>query len=307
MKKSKLDFSIQNTEYFICIWEDRMEYTEEFRRQYECPNYRVIDTTSGGGYCYIYFSGNGVFDPDTEDAFRNMIINKDRYEWIRWSTQSERKIYLRDIHKEWYFRGINSVYNTIDKVLSLLKIMSKGYKIVTVGSSAGGYAASLFGILLGAERVFAFSPQFDLTEWLEPRKLLGTKPFVQQERYINIVDIIKESDTEIFYFFPAYVDVDVFQAKLVENIPNVYMFGIKSKLHGKALYPNCIPHVLSADLGSLNRMKKQFQNKIVSPFYFAIANGGIKVAVIGKEYEMAKSIYYPLNDIRRKCKIRRQK
>ena len=33
-----------------------MEYTEEFRRQYECPNYRVIDTTSGGGVLlYIFF------------------------------------------------------------------------------------------------------------------------------------------------------------------------------------------------------------------------------------------------------------
>lgn len=260
-----------------------------------------------GGYCYIYFSGNGIFDPDTEEAFRNTIINKDRYEWTRWSTQSERKVYLRDIHKEWYFRGINSNYNTIDKVLSLLKEVSKGYKIVTVGSSAGGYAAILFGVLLDAERVFAFSPQFDLTEWIKPRRLLNTKPFVQQERYVNIVDIIKESGTEIFYFFPAYVDVDVSQAKLVENIPNVYMFGIKSKLHGKALYPNCIPNVLSADLGSLNRMKNQFQNKIVSPFYFATVNSGIKEAVIGKGYEMAKLIYYPLNDIRRKCKIRRQK
>lgn len=57
MKKSKLDFSIQNTEYFICIWEDRMEYTEEFRRQYECPNYRVIDTTSGGGTAIYFFQG----------------------------------------------------------------------------------------------------------------------------------------------------------------------------------------------------------------------------------------------------------
>lgn len=236
-----------------------------------------------------------------------MIINKDRYEWTRWSTQSERVVYLRDIHKEWYFRGVNSNYNTIEKVLSFLKKVSKGYKIVTVGSSAGGYAATLFGVLLGAERVFAFSPQFDLTEWLKPRKLLDKRPFVQQERYINIVDIIKKSSTEIFYFFPAYVDMDIFQAKLVKDIPNVYTFGIKSKLHGKALYPNCIPSVLAFDLDSLNKMKNQFQNKTVSPFYFAIVNVGIKEVVIGKGYEIAKLIYYPLNDIRRKCKIRMRK
>lgn len=197
--------------------------------------------------------------------------------------------------------------NTLNKVLSFLREVSKGYKIVTVGSSAGGYAAVLFGTLLEAERVFAFSPQFDLTDWLKSRKLQDTEAFVNQKEYINIVDILKNSRTDIFYFFPAYVEADICQAELVKDIPSVHTFGIKSKLHGKALYPNCIPEVLASDVGRLKKMEKAFQNKTVSPFSFALFVCGIKTAIIGKCYEIAKANFYILNDFRRKYRHRKTK
>lgn len=259
----------------------------------------MIIYTRGGAYCYIYFSGNGIYDPDTLEAFNKTIVKEDRYEWKRWKADSKRIIFVRDIYKEWYFEGINEECNTIDKVYELLKTLTAGYKVITVGSSAGGYAAVLFGIMLKAERVFAFSAQFDLTEWLEKRNLLISRPFLQQEQYINIKSLLQNSNVEIYYFFPAYVKADNIQAEIVKNMKNVHSFGVKSKLHGKALYPNSIPDVLSFDMEKLENLEKKYQNKVVSPFRMAFFCSGFSKAIIGKIYNTIKPIYYFWNDWKR--------
>lgn len=74
-----------------------MRKSKEFLEQYNTPNYRIIDNDCvGGGYCYIYFSGNGIYDPDTLEVFRNKIILNDRYEWLRWKSKSSREIFIKN-------------------------------------------------------------------------------------------------------------------------------------------------------------------------------------------------------------------
>jgi hypothetical protein len=71
-------------------------------------------------------------------------------------------IFVRDIFKSWYVCGISDRYSSIDDMIDFLKEETKGYKVITVGNSAGGYMAVLAGVLLGAERVFNFSGQYSL-------------------------------------------------------------------------------------------------------------------------------------------------
>lgn len=56
MEKNNLDLphGIRST---LTHMEDKMKYTEEFTRQYECPNYRVVDNASGGGTAIYIFQG----------------------------------------------------------------------------------------------------------------------------------------------------------------------------------------------------------------------------------------------------------
>lgn len=278
-----------------------MRKSKDFLEQYNTPNYRIIDNDCvGGGYCYIYFSGNGIYDPDTLEVFRNKIILNDRYEWLRWKSKSSREIFIRDIYKEWYLRGISAKYNNIEKVYMLLKELSQGYKVVTVGSSAGGYAAVLFGCLLKAEKVFAFSAQFNLTDWLAKRNILNSSEVLEQNQYIDITSKIVNSHTQIYYFYPAYSDVDKIQSDFVVEIKNVHIFGIKSSLHGRALYPNCIPDLLAANDKKLEILKKNYVNKIVSPFKMALKISGLRKAVIGFMIGVAKPVLYQYKDWLRK-------
>ena len=99
----------------------------------------------------------------TQHNFKNVLLNNCKYHCI----------FVKDILFSWYFCGIPGHGNTIDKVAeSLKKIIStfEYSKLITLGYSAGGYAAILFGCLLGAYKVIAFGPQ---TTLIDSPSLLG--------------------------------------------------------------------------------------------------------------------------------------
>lgn len=76
-----------------------------------------------------------------------------------------KKMFVRDPRQSWYHRGMPSHGSTLESISELLqKIVAEQDvdRLVTVGSSAGGYAALAFGALLGADRVLAFGPQTTL-------------------------------------------------------------------------------------------------------------------------------------------------
>lgn len=68
---------------------------------------------------------------------------------------------VRDVHNSLYHRGIDASHNSIPRVAALLRSWIEELapkRVVTFGASAGGYGALLFGHLLGADEVHAFSP-----------------------------------------------------------------------------------------------------------------------------------------------------
>lgn len=73
-----------------------------------------------------------------------------------------KKLFLRDHRRAWYHRGVRGCADDIPGVEVALRRMiaeAGASKTVMLGSSAGGYAALLFGRLLGVTEVHAFGPQ----------------------------------------------------------------------------------------------------------------------------------------------------
>lgn len=71
-------------------------------------------------------------------------------------------IYLRDMKQSWYHQGVLGLGDTIPQVAQRLQEIIgtiNHSKVLTIGGSMGGYAALLFGHLVGADRMLAFSPQ----------------------------------------------------------------------------------------------------------------------------------------------------
>jgi hypothetical protein len=73
-----------------------------------------------------------------------------------------KKLFLRDHEQAWYHRGVRGVAPDIEGVAAALReeIDAVGpARTVFLGSSAGGYAALLFGSLLGATTIHVFGAQ----------------------------------------------------------------------------------------------------------------------------------------------------
>jgi hypothetical protein len=73
-----------------------------------------------------------------------------------------KRMFVRDLRQAWYHEGVAGAGETITEMAeSFAHVIGQHEfdRLVVTGISAGGYAALLFGTLLGADVVIAFSPQ----------------------------------------------------------------------------------------------------------------------------------------------------
>lgn len=247
------------------IWNDPVEIAEEV---YNRDNYIIkANHDCHNGACYIFFSSNNIWFPNTEEAFRRSFIDNDYYEWIKFAKlPAEKCIFVRDIYKSWYVTGINNRMDSVDAVIDFLKQETVGLKVITVGSSAGGYMAALVAACLHAEYSICFSAQFDLTV----EGALGANPFLKKyshnanrNRHYNIVDAIRESKTDIFYFVPAFSEDDKKQMNRVVDIENVHIRKIATHRHGVPLLRGNLIQLLQMDKDGLISLFDYKKDQIV--------------------------------------------
>lgn len=73
-----------------------------------------------------------------------------------------KRLFVRDLRQAWYHHGIPHHGSTIAEAASSLSRLLACHdveRLVVAGTSAGGYAALVFGTLLGADTALCFAPQ----------------------------------------------------------------------------------------------------------------------------------------------------
>jgi hypothetical protein len=236
----------------------------------ELDNYEIIykDNKENNGQVVIYFSSNGLYYPNTEKEFENKIIKQDRYEWKKNLIKNVGKhIFIRDIQKQWYIEGINKEFNTIEKILDFLKNETKGYKVTTMGSSAGGFAAVLFGILLNADRIYSFNGQFDISYRLKDSNdivdplLFKNKSKDQYNKWYNLEMYIKQYKGDIYYFASKYSEVDRLQIEVAAKHSNIITILFNSKEHGIPFFPYLFNYIFQLNKIDLKKLSENNWNK----------------------------------------------
>lgn len=250
---------------------------------YRNRNYKIEYNENGTeNLATIYFSSNGLYNPNQEDVFRQTVVEKDRYEWTKNKNSKARKhIFVRDIFKQWYVKGINSELNRIEKVLEFLKSEVDGYRVITVGSSAGGYAAVLFGSLLKADYVLAFAAQFTLYPEIDKSDATNNQflyEFLNDStvsKFYDLSKVITNSNVPIYYFCPSRSEVDEPQLKKALSINNVRTFLINSKRHGVPVTLPCLTKLINMNYNQLNSIYEMYKNKEINNIWFSYKISGL--------------------------------
>lgn len=164
-----------------------------------------------------------------------------------------KRLFVRDLRQAWYHRGVPGHGETIDEVgANLLELADANgvERLVTTGNSAGGYAALVFGILLGADAVLCFAPQ----TVLEPAVLdeIGDHRWDEQLRELLDADALdprwadlaralpdaaplsaaRERRPRAAVYYDATYDADRFHAERLAAVPGLELHARQGGAHG---------------------------------------------------------------------------
>ena len=116
-------------------------------------------------------------------------------------------LFFIDKHQCWYHKGIDGISTTIDETCEYLNNKIKQYeKVIFIGTSAGGYAAILFGSLCNVTNVLAFIPQTilsnpinDQVDSITYNRYKNLKSRESYTKYSNLKTIINLNTQYILY------------------------------------------------------------------------------------------------------------
>ena len=283
------------------IFENVKDNQEIFEAYSNLPNYKVFDLNNGGGICYIFFTSHGLFFPTTLFEFQHEVVEKNKFEWVnigsekRIQEKAAKYIFVRDIYKNFCIEGISAVCNSHYKVAEKLKTLTKGYKVVTVGSSAGGFMAVLFGCLLNAEAIYAFSPQISLEIYNKYHPIKYFEKYRTTQPFMDLKQLVNEYRGNMYFFYANACDEDIAQYEYIEEFEKVRFFSINGKVHGAPLYGISIREILCMPYLELDNLFYKYKNKRISPARFLLTTNGF---IEGMPYICGRAIKKSIRKIR---------
>jgi len=220
--------------------------------------------------CFVFFSGNGLYFPNTKEEFERRILREDRYEWIGLCpppSTFRKAIFLRDVRKTWYVDGISARLDSIEKVVELLRVETAGFsEVVCVGNSAGGFAAALFGREIGAHAIYSFSGYFDLSSEVgDPANpgLAAAALDVRKQPWLSLgTRSVAPSAGPILHFAPVGSCIDRRQLRAGRSVPATHSFRLALNTHGQALENAFYPSVLTGGPERILRLSSRNPDKI---------------------------------------------
>jgi hypothetical protein len=149
--------------------------------------------------------------------------------------------FLKDFHQCWYQQGLLGLSNNATDTVELIKkqIPSHQEKIYTVGTSAGGFAAIFFGILLGVDKIIAFGPQTIVTKPLF-QKFKGLDSRITDINFGDeLLDLKKLLETtqyngSIHIHYAINNRIDKIAAERLKDFKNVHLHPWETDSHNVA-------------------------------------------------------------------------
>lgn len=157
-----------------------------------------------------------------------------------------KRIFVRDPRLIWYHHGLPGIGDSIEDIVSHIGMLAAGKgikKTVVVGNSMGGYAAILFGCLLDADEVLAFSPKtfinpyrrlicLDTGAWPHMWRLQRSRRARKDLFDLKAVLRSRKPNTSIHVHFSVRKIVDIVHALRIRKCPHVHLHLYGKGGHG---------------------------------------------------------------------------
>lgn len=168
-------------------------------------------------------------------------------------------MFIKDFWQCWYQKGLLGLTKNIDETAAFLKeelSQINPKKVIFIGTSAGGYASLLFGILLNIDEILSFSPQ----TYIEERIFAKFKAVDSRIDDINFASpYLNISKIPALHNFSGVINIyygsenanDKQHAKNLSDFKSVKLIELATDTHNTAKYLK--------EQGKLNEI---FENKI---------------------------------------------
>lgn len=179
-----------------------------------------------------------------------------------------KRLFVRDLHQAWYHHGVPTYGSTIAAVGESLRQLIASERIerlVTVGNSAGGYAALVFGTLLDADKVLCFAPQTTIDpdtlsgmndqRWTSKLRSLEAAGVLDPE-WTDLRRALSEvhcgTNTRYDIYFDESFRADRLHAERLAGIDGVQLHGLQGARHAIAHAMRATGELERVLLGALN-------------------------------------------------------
>lgn len=266
-----------------------MTYDELIDLYRDEDNYLVKENNLNSNICYVFFSSHGLYKENGNAEVLKMVHDSNRFEWLSLFHEKHifkncrKAIFVRDLKKVFYIKGINNRIDSIEKLALFLQKETKGMEVYLVGSSAGAYAAFISSnYLKNVKRIYSLGGIIDLN-------CHSTyKDYVNVNGSSGKIDVIKKinANSLVVHFYGSQNNQDKDDFKLLSKIvSNDKCIGIPLNSDGHAPRPSGkdLVKILTCKESHLLKIKNRLKGKTeIGKYHFSIINIGFFRATINK-------------------------
>lgn len=166
-------------------------------------------------------------------GMKNSIAGLPPFEFLSMLGDGAATVFVRDLDQVWYHCGVRGLSSNISETAAALRRLIADIgapRVVTLGTSAGGFGAILFGALIEADSVIAFSPQTFLTHRLRlvhrerrwHRQLRDLHRLTRPaDRVLDLRSVLRRGQTPIAVHVGSQERLDGTHARHIASLPCV--------------------------------------------------------------------------------------
>jgi hypothetical protein len=152
-----------------------------------------------------------------------------------------KKLYLRDLNKAWFLRGLRGVTANVEETAAFLRAEAASVaarRVILTGYSFGGFAALLYGALFRADEVHAISPQTFISFWKRLRckdhrwqRYVWKLHFGKTRRFHDLRPLLSTARTQLHVYFARDSRLDACHGAHVHGLAGVMIHEYATGSH----------------------------------------------------------------------------